>query len=976
MAITMLTTNEVLSAGRDVLAAHGARAGATWLLPDRERAFARRRSLACAGEGAGWAFGVSCAAFDDFLEDWWGLFGSGEAFVSELTRLLLVRRALREACALDGVALRDAEGVVDLLARAVRTGAGLPEFERAAARPDAVPGLIASEVEVLRVAGRYEALLARAGLCEPSQALWALSQADVAWPTMVVEGVSSLDVAWARFFVAAGRRTDVVFLVEGDAGSGFDSGRALAAQLDAAGAAPARARDAFSLADGRAVELEAISAALYGLHDGYAVQPTGALRVALPAGRVAEARTIADVVSQTQATDVAVACNDPYAKAAVLADVFAAQGVEVRASGSRPFVQTDFGRAVVNATALAGAATPDCAAAADLASSFLAGVGRETSRALGAKWRGNRLVSCEDMLDDMEAAACDEGRLFLQAMRSGDLRAASLHAQARFEAAVGAVSAAFRAENLAAVRAAQRFCDGVVAFGLQPLDELDLLAGRSVACSCSWRPQEPTGAVVAVMSYEAASRLPRASAQLVVVCDLNDVEQPVRAARSPLDALFEKLGCPAPADALGQQRARFAAILRAAREGVVLVRVLHDAESSPMNPAVVFEDVLDCYRLCAGGHDDRDKETGLPAALLPFAGGRGEETLGADLGGLASDNRWAPLSCGPVDAVSKETADPVLVPRFDVPSLRGEPALSASALEDYLGCPYQWFAKRRLGLSTPDAGLGPLEKGTFFHAVLRRYYEHWRVEGAAPKACGAELDAADELLDAAFDEELAAQRERSPHQNPLLPLSETERLQVEDMRRSLHEFLRTDAALAPSFSPAFFELSFGRDVRVEYAGVAVVGTIDRIDVDAKGRALVIDYKSSLNDGYCLLEAASAPFTLPKRVQALVYAQVARRLTGAKVAAAVYANVLGSKSQARIAGAYDETILGSEDLLGIKPQRSTVQAAGFATFEGLLDAVEEQVAEAVVRLAAGDVRRAPRDADACKYCPVLGCEGRL
>ena len=45
-------------------------------------------------------------------------------------------------------------------------------------------------------------------------------------------------------------------------------------------------------------------------------------------------------------------------------------------------------------------------------------------------------------------------------------------------------------------------------------------------------------------------------------------------------------------------------------------------------------------------------------------------------------------------------------------------------------------------------------------------------------------------------------------------------------------------------------------------------------------------------------------------------------------------------------------------------------------EALLDACEEAIASAISRLLAGDIEAAPKDADACLFCPVLNCERRL
>ena len=45
-------------------------------------------------------------------------------------------------------------------------------------------------------------------------------------------------------------------------------------------------------------------------------------------------------------------------------------------------------------------------------------------------------------------------------------------------------------------------------------------------------------------------------------------------------------------------------------------------------------------------------------------------------------------------------------------------------------------------------------------------------------------------------------------------------------------------------------------------------------------------------------------------------------------------------------------------------------------EALLDASEDQIAQKMERLLAGDIEASPLDAEACRFCPVLNCERRL
>ena len=76
--------------------------------------------------------------------------------------------------------------------------------------------------------------------------------------------------------------------------------------------------------------------------------------------------------------------------------------------------------------------------------------------------------------------------------------------------------------------------------------------------------------------------------------------------------------------------------------------------------------------------------------------------------------------------------------------------LSPSALELYVGCPYAWFLERRVGADALDEEFGPLEKGSFAHSVLARFYNEAGRRGIArlDDACAATWEP---LFEATFD---------------------------------------------------------------------------------------------------------------------------------------------------------------------------------------------------------------------------------
>ena len=269
-----------------------------------------------------------------------------------------------------------------------------------------------------------------------------------------------------------------------------------------------------------------------------------------------------------------------------------------------------------------------------------------------------------------------------------------------------------------------------------------------------------------------------------------------------------------------------------------------------------------------------------------------------------------------------------------------------------------------------------------------------RVPGSSV-ADAAALEEARAVLAEEFDAHLAHQyqvdRRNHPLPQALVPHTAREEGQLQVLRRDLASLLDYEADMLCGFEPRFFEWGFGRGgACVEYAGVLLTGTIDRIDVDVHGQAVVIDYKHKSDAGFAAEYdvfpkggADAAALALPRRVQSLVYGQVVRRaFPQLKVRAAVY---LCTKGAHALAGAVDENV--ADNVFGVRPVSAQRAARIFvprdATFgregesgmDALLDACEEMVAGRIERMLAGDIEAAPVDAEACLFCPVLNCERR-
>ena len=676
------------------------------------------------------------------------------------------------------------------------------------------------------------------------------------------------------------------------------------------------------------------------------------------------------------------------------------------------------------------------------------------AQALDAEWRANRLLTPPVLLDQLcsgrvvspeVAQATTEllrGRLGSAASKllapyvQGDDPALKPGSSAATSALAAILDAARTLKELGI--SADPTLEGAVSLSeLVSLAEGALERG-SVMLREELVAPEPRGCV-RILDEGAASRLSPCSADAVVLLGQTSAEATVSEREDARAFILRGWGVEDAPRAMDEARMRFSAIVRVPRRCLVVERTLFGADGRECYPSVMLTELMACYGLGA----EADPEEVAQALGAAGARGRSETDLSENLApaGVAPRLvvRETPAPAGRISEAERALVSPP--PEGMMPD-EARPILSASQIESYLECPYKWFSLRRLRLGDADAGFTGAEMGTFAHRVLEvsrremlaraqerlegghalaemrascedamqqeayrelveelagraRLDPSARVPGSAPGEEAA-LEEARAILAEEFDAHLSHQFQLSGGRRPLpqalVPHLATEHGQVEGLRRDLSSLLDFERDVLVGFEPRYFEWGFGRGgaPHVEYAGVLLTGTVDRVDVDAHGQAVVIDYKHKaprdFDREYDLFpeERASGAFTLPRRVQSLIYAQVIRRaLPDLKVRAALY---LCTKGSHVLAGAADENlvdlIFGEKILRTKRPARVGVPRGedfgieGEGGMEALLDACEEAIAEKMQRLLAGDIEAAPLDVRACEHCPVLNCERRL
>lgn len=399
-------------------------------------------------------------------------------------------------------------------------------------------------------------------------------------------------------------------------------------------------------------------------------------------------------------------------------------------------------------------------------------------------------------------------------------------------------------------------------------------------------------------------------------------------------------------------RVRFGRAMQATSGPVALARVTHDRQARECYPAAVWTE-LRAHAEAAG-------------AAKPTCVGEGD--IIADFDPAAGEGlKRERVTCEAPQHLSDEAIPYLVLRRRDgegenaplVPRLT-----SASQIEAYSTCPLCWFVSYRVKPQSIDAGFDNMEKGNFVHDVLEHLHARLPQEGME-RVTPENLPRAQELLHEVFDETLAEHAGKRGTEGPLVPLSPVEERQVAEILPQLEGVLAYESeALAP-FAPRYLEFAFN-ELKVEYAGWPLGGRIDRVDVDAENRVVVIDYKHRTGVEEFKLadptvrdeESGTAPIDdprwLPPHTQTLIYAQAMRRALDLDTRAALYFSTKGGKPALRGAASAEllEEERGDGRIPGLK--KGFPGEGGSMDFDALLDRVEAGIAERLRELEAGNV----------------------
>lgn len=399
-------------------------------------------------------------------------------------------------------------------------------------------------------------------------------------------------------------------------------------------------------------------------------------------------------------------------------------------------------------------------------------------------------------------------------------------------------------------------------------------------------------------------------------------------------------------------RVRFGRAMQATSGPVALARVTHDRQARECYPAAVWTELRAHAEAAGAAKPTCVGEGDIIADFDPAAGeGLKRERVTCEAPQHLSDEAIPYLVLRRRDG---EGEDAPLVPRLT----------SASQIEAYSTCPLCWFVSYRVKPQSIDAGFGNMEKGNFVHDVLEHLHARLPQEGME-RVTPENLPRAQELLHEVFDETLAEHASKRGNEGPLVPLSPVEERQVAEILPQLEGVLAYEAEALTPFAPRYLEFAFN-DLKVEYAGWPLGGRIDRVDVDAENRAVVIDYKHRSGVEEFKLadptvrdeESGEAPIDdprwLPTHTQTLIYAQAMRRALDLDTRAALYFSTKGGKPALRGAASAEllEEERGDGRIPGLK--KGFPGEGGSMDFDALLDRVEAGIAERLCELETGNV----------------------
>ena len=400
------------------------------------------------------------------------------------------------------------------------------------------------------------------------------------------------------------------------------------------------------------------------------------------------------------------------------------------------------------------------------------------------------------------------------------------------------------------------------------------------------------------------------------------------------------------------ERYFFYMALTRAKEKIYLTHSTHNNEGKPVLASFFIDEVLRCFEKESVKHVLKDASSFLPEPEEWESSLDVERSVAALFSQGGPHRKFAEkiLSCWKAPepllsafyAPSRISGAGFLDPEVGRRLLQVAGPFSASSLEAFLRCPFRYFAEDLLRLTPPAEGREEAHRGTLLHETLYQYFKKFSPEDLR---LGAHLKDPTQMK-----KDLEAILERDFEKSPLASAPLYRRmLWLSLMRRMLGDYVDLELSLAGAdFVPTYFEYSFGKG-KADYlrlpddsGEILLKGSIDRIDVDASGGAMVIDYKSSSRSLKKKVEKA-------EEIQMPIYLLAASHLLRLQPA--------GMEHRILKTGKREDSGLSGESL------------------QNFLLQTQERVRQAVREIRSGRIEVAPKDCRFCEWDSVCRVEAK-
>lgn len=926
-----------------------------------EQALSYRKGLARTNPHG--LFGISVETPYTWLVDAWERFGDGRALLSSLERTFATKEILSSYSQQLG-SLPITDGTISLLSRFFAEVLGATELEDALANPEAYD---LSEVEhlILSLVSPYRELLRHNDYIEPSDALALLSELDLPFD-FTFGTIDELSLPFQRFFSKVAP--------------------SISKQIETPTQitkTPDHVRPFLLLAEGPSAQNALIARAIQADLEEICNKKLQLCRsqsndlVGLEAG-------------SDKANSVIVVSSDAHNLFSYITNTFTHNHSCVTPTfelhAQKPFIETDFGRAFNALRAFLLDDSHEITALLDYVDSPFSGIDSIQAAQIVSAVHGDRLLSYDEA-HAMIHLASPHFDMFEELFLDSD---ASLVLDYFYDIAaeIPGKDAFYRSEQGSAISALRSVYELARKWNLKPGEFEFAIEGISIDSSCVIPSSEENVSLkVVVVSPEKSKDFFGQSFDYVYLCDLDSRYYSADERHDALTTLKTKLGISNWSSELQSKRIWFEHVKALANNTFYCERILSSGEDEDIYASFLWDEVIECYR---DPNEDDDSFGKVPSFWASNVMSEGELSYDGNANSFLKHKEPLILEPQASGVVSNGMSHNLFLSRIG--SYPQEKLiLSPSAIEAYVNCPYSWFVSQRIRPESPDEDLGPLEQGTFVHGVFDNFYKTLPSALGQARVTKENLKQAQAYLSEVFEEQLAKQCD-SPSTR-YVPLTPMEKAEAQKLKQTLLKNLSIQSKLLPEFSPTYSEFVISPKDDCEYAGVVIRGRVDRIDVNAElGQYVVIDYKggivghdagydpdemAELNKDHGALDASTKKYEaneasngiMPHKIQALIYAQVLRKLIPERPVGALYLSYRAQESRNSIAGSYDDAFL---DVSGFARRASAVKS----NFDQYLSLIEDMVACRLEDMQAGNIEQKPLVKESCKYCPVATCPRRL